>query len=700
MDNILLLKDIIDDQIVCLNPGDTLEKVVRIFRQYKITSIPIVDTNEKLLSVFTRPNLYDALLQGASLKEFIDPYINEKLVSLNGDMHFDELAEFAKDTPIGTFPVTDGEGKVIGVLTKANMVVTLIRKSEILYTQLKAILDSMHNGVIVVNNTGRISLVNSGAKRLFKKTEKDFLGLPLNDILPDLDLKPALSEGLIKVGLKSKYDEITTITNITPLINEDIIVGAVAIFQDLTDLEQIARELETVKALNKTLDTVLNIIYDGIIVIDENGYVTLCNRVFNEFLNMPQEKIVGKHITEIMKDSRLHNVAKTGIPEIGDIQTILGKPLIVSRLPIIRGGKSVGAVGKATFPQLPEVQELAYKISFLQNKVSFYQEEYEKNKTASAILEGIVEESASMKKIKSEIIQVAKSTSTVLITGESGTGKELVAQAIHTCSGRKTGAFVKVNCAAIPENLLEAEMFGYAPGAFTGALKKGKEGRFELANDGTILLDEVGDMPISLQVKILRVIQEREFERLGDTKTRKIDVRILAATNKDLKMAIAQGTFREDLYYRLNVIELRLPPLREHIEDIKPLVYKFIDKYNRILDANISVISASALEVLYRHSWPGNVRELENIIERAMNYARSGIIESIHFPPYLTLSLEHDPDKILPERGSYRSDLLRAEKEIILAAIDEAGGNKTKAAELLNLSRSRLYVKMKKYDIQ
>jgi transcriptional regulator with PAS, ATPase and Fis domain len=415
---------------------------------------------------------------------------------------------------------------------------------------------------------------------------------------------------------------------------------------------------------------------------------------------MPQEKIVGKHITEIMKDSRLHNVAKTGIPEIGDIQTILGKPLIVSRLPIIRGGKSVGAVGKATFPQLPEVQELAYKISFLQNKVSFYQEEYEKNKTASAILEGIVEESASMKKIKSEIIQVAKSTSTVLITGESGTGKELVAQAIHTCSGRKTGAFVKVNCAAIPENLLEAEMFGYAPGAFTGALKKGKEGRFELANDGTILLDEVGDMPISLQVKILRVIQEREFERLGDTKTRKIDVRILAATNKDLKMAIAQGTFREDLYYRLNVIELRLPPLREHIEDIKPLVYKFIDKYNRILDANISVISASALEVLYRHSWPGNVRELENIIERAMNYARSGIIESIHFPPYLTLSLEHDPDKILPERGSYRSDLLRAEKEIILAAIDEAGGNKTKAAELLNLSRSRLYVKMKKYDIQ
>ncbi|MHB1407451.1 MAG: sigma 54-interacting transcriptional regulator [Desulfitobacteriaceae bacterium] len=695
----MLLKDIMNEQIVFLNLGDTLEKVVRIFRQYKIASIPVVDSNEQLLSVFTRPNLYDALLKGASLTEPIDPYVNDRLVSLKEDMPFDELAEFAKDTPIGTFPVTQRDGKVVGVLTKANMVVTLIRKSEILNTQLKAILDSMYNGVIVVNNKGQITLINSGAERLFKKTEESCLGLPLNDMLPDLDLEPALVEGQIKVGLKLKHDAITTIANITPLINDSTIVGAIAIFQDLTDLEQVARELESVTALNKTLDTVLNIIYDGIIVIDENGLVALSNRALNDFLKMPPRKIIGKHITEIMTESRLHIVAKTGIPEICDIQTIVGKPLIVSSLPITKAGKTVGAVGKVTFPQSPEIKELADKLAFLQNKISYYQEQLEKTKTAGTILDAIVEESSSMKKIKDEIIQIAKSTSTVLITGESGTGKELVAQAIHMCSDRNKGAFVKVNCGAIPENLLEAEMFGYAPGAFTGALKNGKQGRFELANGGTILLDEVGDMPFSLQVKILRVIQEREFERLGDTKTRKIDVRILAATNKDLKIAIVKGTFREDLYYRLNVIGLHLPPLREHIEDIKPLVNKFIDKYNRILNANTSGITANALEVLSQHSWPGNVRELENIIERAVNYARSGSIEDVHFPPYLTISLDQVPHQVNSEKGSYRDGLVRAEKEMIIAAIDKVGGNKTKAAELLNLSRSRLYVKMKKYGI-
>lgn len=694
----MLLRDIMNERIVCLNPGDTLEKVVRIFRQYKIASIPVVDSEEKLLSVFTQPNLYDALLKGASLNESIAPYLNDRLESLTADMPFDELAEFAKDTPIGTFPVTDQEGKVVGVLTKANMVVTLIRQTEMLNAQLKAILDSMYNGVIVVNNKGVITLVNSGAERIFNTFVHTCLGQTFNDILPDLDLEPALVEGKVRVGLKYRFGKITTIANITPLINDDAIVGAIAIFQDLTDLEQVGKELESVKAVNKTLDTVINIIYDGIILVDEDGRVALSNQPLNDFLNMTSKDIIGKHIMEIMPDSRLHIVAQTGIPEICSIQNIQGKPLIVSRLPITRKGKTVGAVGKVTFPQLPEIQELADKLAFLQNKVMYYQEELEKTKTARVILDGIVAESSSMKRVKAEIVQVAKSTSTVLITGESGTGKELVAQAIHMGSDRKKGAFVKVNCAAIPDNLLETEMFGYAPGAFTGALKNGKQGRFELANGGTILLDEVGDMPLSLQVKLLRVIQEREFERLGDTKTRKIDVRILAATNKDLRKAIGNGTFREDLYYRLNVIGFHLPPLREHVEDIKPLTENFIKKYNRILNSNIRGISTGALEVLLRYRWPGNIRELENVIERAVNYVRKGLIDIVHFPPYLINTENFGANKVNLE-SSYRTGLIKAEKEMIISAIEKSGGNKTKAAQLLNLSRSRLYVKLKQYGI-
>ena len=692
------LRDIINDQVLYLYPGDILEKAVRILRQTKIDSIPVVDNDNNLLGVFTRSNLYDALLRGAALSEPIDQYINSGVVSLKADMPWDELAAFAKDTPIGAFPVIDQGNKLAGVLTKANMVVTLIRQADVLNAQLKAILDSIHNGVLAVNNKGNITLVNSGAERIFNIKVNEILDLPLVNLFPDLDLGPALNEGQVRAGVKFRFGKVTTIANITPLMNGEAIMGAVAIFQDLTDLEQVARELDSVKALNRTLDTVLNIIYDGLIVVDEKGKVTLSNRALNDFLNMEASQIVGKHISEVMTDSRLHMIAQTGIPETGDIQIIKDKPVIVSSMPIIRAGKTVGAVGKVTFPHMAEIQLLAEKLSFLQNKVNYYQEELEKTKTTRDILDGLIAESPPMKTIKTEISQIAQSTSTVLITGESGTGKELVAQAVHMCSDRRKGPFIKVNCAAIPENLLEAEMFGYAPGAFTGAAKGGKLGRFELADGGTILLDEVGDMPIALQVKILRVIQEREFERLGDTRTRKVDVRILASTNTDLRKAIEKGTFREDLYYRLNVIGLHIPPLRDHPEDIKSLVSRFIDKYNRILQANISGIQPGALAVLMKHTWPGNVRELENIVERAVNYARTGLIETIHFPPYLFNTVPNEGHK-QQDKGFYRTGLMKAEKEMIISAIEQAGGNKTKAAGILNLSRSRLYVKMKQYGI-
>lgn len=697
----MLLRDMIDDRILYLNPGDSLEKAVRIFKHHKIDTIPVVDREFKLLSAFTRSGLYEALLSGASLQEPIDPYVVSNVMSLQGELPYDEVADVVKNSPVGTAPVTDVEGKVIGIFTKANMVLTVLRKSELLNAQLKAILDSMYNGVIAVDCNGAITLVNSGAERILKIEEETYLGMPLDRVLPDLDLAPALERGEVKAGLKYRYGDIATVANITPLTDGKTVVGAIAIFQDLTDLEQVARELETVKALNRTLDTVLNIIYDGIVVVDEKGYITLTNRVFADFINTPAADITGRHVTEVLDGSRLHVVAKTGIPEIGDIQNIHGKPLIVSRLPIIRDGRAVGAVGKVVFPQLAEIQELAGKIGFLQNKVDYYQEEFQKTRTARDVLDGIVAESPAMKNIKQEIMQVARSKSTVLVTGESGTGKEVVVRAIHMCSDRSGGPFIKVNCAAISENLLETEIFGYAPGAFTGALKNGKPGRFELADVGTIFLDEIGDMSMALQAKILRVLQEREFERVGGTRSIKVDVRILAATNKDLRKAIFEGIFREDLFYRLNVINLHLPPLRERLEDIVPLTLGFVEKYNRILKADITGISESVMAALLRHSWPGNVRELENVIERAVNYARSGLIQTAHLPSYLinTVDQVQKGEIRREDASSYRSKLLEVERKIILSAIEKAGGNKTRAAQILNISRSRLYVKMKRLGL-
>lgn len=698
---ILLLKDIISNQVVYLRLGETLEKAVRDFRHNKIDIIPVVDSDMKLLGIFTRTNLYDALLNGASLNMAIDQYMNKTPYFLSDDLPYDEVAVIVKNSMVGAAPVIDAEERVVGVFNKADMVLALLERSELLNTKFQAILNSMHNGVIAINCKGFITLVNTGAERIFSIREENCLGLPLSDVLPDLDLTAALEHSEDNVMLKYRRGEISTVVNITPLTHMGKVVGAIAIFQDLTELNFVGRELEAVKEINRTLDTVLNIIGDGIIVVDEKGNVTLSNRIFDDFMDVSPENIIDRHVTEVISGSRLHIVAKTGIPETSDIQNIRGKSLIVSRLPIIKEGRVVGAVGRIIFPQLPEIKELAEKLVSLQNKVAYYEEELQKTKTAWDVMDGIIGESTAIKSIKQEIARVSKSTSTVLITGESGTGKELAAKAIHMCSDRSDGPFIKINCAAISESLLEAEIFGYAPGAFTGALKNGKPGRFELADGGTILLDEIADMSLALQAKILRVIQEREFERVGGTRSIRVNVRILAATNKELEKGIAEGTFREDLYYRLNVINIHLPPLWEHREDIEFLAKSFFKKYNRILGADVRGFEREVLDMLCRHRWPGNVRELENVVERAVNYARSGNIRIEHLPPYMLGEGERSGSeiKIPKESDSYREKMHEVERDLILEALEKAGGNKTRAAKILNLSRSRLYVKMKKYNM-
>ncbi|MDQ7093327.1 sigma 54-interacting transcriptional regulator [Desulfosporosinus sp. PR] len=695
----MLLQEGTNTKISYLNLGDTIAKAVKIFMDLKIAIIPVLNEQGRLLSVFSRSSLYRAILDGATHKDVIDPYLIKEVISIADDVSDDQLADFVKVSSVGSVPVVNKEGKVLGLLCKANMVMTLFRHSELLNEQLKAILNSMHNGVIAVDGQGLVTHVNIGASRILGLKANTSLGQPCNELLPNLDLKAALIHGEVKIGLKYRHRHITMVVNITPLIIGGNIAGGIVIFQDLTDLEQAAKELETVKALNKTLDTVLNIIHDGIIAVDERGKTTLVNQAMADFLMLRPEEIIGKPITDFMETSRLHIVASTGVSETSDVLTIQGKPLIVSRLPIIREGDVVGAVGKAVFPQLAEVRELAEKLRFLENKVTFFQEELQKNKTAQEALKTIIAESTEMKKLKEEISIVALSSSTVLITGESGTGKEGVAHAVHLCSDRCKGPFIKVNCAAMPENLMEAEMFGYVGGAFTGAAKAGKPGRAEMADGGTLFLDEIGDMPLALQSKLLRVLQDREFERLGSTKSIKVNVRILAATNKNLNKAISEGEFRADLYYRLNVINLHLPPLRERAEDIEPLIHFFITKFNHILTANVTGITDDAMRVLLNYTWPGNIRELENVIERAVNYTRSGLIQLTHLPDQI-LSISSSKSQVITGTIRHQDKIGRIERNMIVVALEKTGGNKTKAAKLLNLSRSRLYDKLNKYDLK
>ncbi|MEE9934993.1 MAG: sigma-54 dependent transcriptional regulator [Deltaproteobacteria bacterium] len=317
---------------------------------------------------------------------------------------------------------------------------------------------------------------------------------------------------------------------------------------------------------------------------------------------------------------------------------------------------------------------------------------------------GIIGASRSTREIFDAITRVAPTTTTILITGETGTGKELVAEAIHRNSPRKKNPLIKINCAAIAETLMESELFGYEKGAFTGAAIT-KPGRFELAHKGTLFLDEVGEIPRDMQVKLLRVLQEQEFERVGGLKTIRVDVRIIAATNRNLQQSVQEGSFREDLFYRLNVFPIAVPPLRERTDDILPLVEFFVEKFNRKLDLAVTGIAPAVMDMFLRYPWPGNIRELENLIERMMLLARTPLITADEVPPEFKAGLEAEAlaeaagDK-KPFKDRMRTHMENAEKQMILQCLEESGGNVTRAAKLLGLSRKGLQLKMIKYNLR
>jgi len=696
----MLLKDMMSKDVPSLFRGDSIARAIFLFRHSKVDLLPVIDKDMRLVGVFTRKNFLDALLKKATLDDSIDPYFTATPHSMLWDTPYEVIKDNLEMSKIGTAPVIDDEGKVCGIFSKTNMVLILLKKSELLNAQIKATLDAMHNAVVAVDKYKVVTLLNRSAERLLKHTGESCVGKPVEDLLPGISLDQTLA-GIARVGYKYRIGDTVTIVNMLPISGNRSIDGAVIVMQDLTEFEQVARELEIIKELNRTLDTVLNIINDGIVVVDRDGVVSLVNRVLADYLNTNVQDLVGRHVTEVLKNSRLHIVARTGIPELSEIMSIGEDQLIVSRLPVIRNGSPVGAVGKIIFPYRDEIKELVRKFNSLQNKLSYYEDELKKASREIFDVSNIIAESPGMIRVLNEAKKVSRGSSTVLITGESGTGKELIARAIHAYSERRKCPFIMVNCAAIPENLLESELFGYAPGAFTGADRNGKPGRFELADKGAVFLDEIGDMSLNLQAKLLRVLQERSFERLGSTKTINVDVRIISATNKDLEKAIKEGSFREDLFYRLNVINLRLPPLRERPEDIEPLVGHIIDRLNRIMRTNITGVSVDAMKILKDYHWPGNIRELENVLERAVNFVTEGSIKPVHIPSHLLRCDLADIDGGTEyAEDTLVSRLRQAERDVILEALEKTGGNISRAAKILSVSRTHLYIKMDKLGIK
>lgn len=452
-------------------------------------------------------------------------------------------------------------------------------------------------------------------------------------------------------------------------------------------------EIEKIKMESKALEIFFENTSECLVLVDKDGYIVKMNNAYLNFLQIKHDDYIGRHVTDVIENTRLHIVAQTGEEEIDQIQRINGHDAVTSRIPIIEEGKVTGAIGKVMFKNFREVNMLYKKLEEANSELINYKERLKKVQGNYFALDNIIGSNKKILDLKETIRRVANSDSTVLITGESGTGKEVFANAIHEISNRRDKNFVKINCAAIPENILESELFGYEEGAFTGAKKGGKIGKFEMAHEGTLFLDEIGDMSFDMQSKMLRVLQDKVVERVGGNSPKKINVRLIAATNQNLLKKIEKGEFREDLYYRLNVLLLELPPLRERLDDIEPLCNFFISKYNNKFGIYIEKIDDAAMDYLMNYTWPGNIRELENVIERAYNFVDGN-----------TINVKQLPEKIIKGRGivsvgDLKNNLNSLEKQLIVDTLKACGGNKSKASKTLKINRASLYQKMKKYGL-
>jgi len=440
----------------------------------------------------------------------------------------------------------------------------------------------------------------------------------------------------------------------------------------------------------KFLMAVLDNPCEGILAIDDRGIVTFVNTFFLNTLNTAEEHILGKKVWDALPGCRLYETVLQGHSQWGENLKVGGRDFLIMRFPIKRDGKTVGAAVKTIFPDMATAREVTSRVGQPTRVV-------ESRRPLFTCMD-IIGETPPMLMAKKLARKAARTDSTLLITGESGTGKEVFAQAIHNRSVRREAPFIKVNCAAIPENLLESELFGFVDGAFTGATRGGKPGKFELADGGTIFLDEMGDMPLVMQAKLLTVLQEKEVERIGSTKSTQLNVRFIAATNQDLQMLVQKGRFREDLYYRLKVLEIPIAPLRERIPDIPLIAEHLIGKINRRIGSDIQGVTPESMKQMMVYYWPGNVRELENMIEQAINWSEDTFIDLTGLlapvEPCKTQVTRHD----LPG-SSFHKSVTQTERDLILSALIQAGGNKARAARILNMQRSVLYKKMARLKV-
>lgn len=661
----------------------------------------------------------DAL--GLKKEEAIGKYIcdvipNSKLPEILKTGRIDQADVWdinGRDSIVTRLPIMKN-GEIIGAVGKslfldmsgAQVFMQKLQEKEEEFEALSAALtESPYMVYVIVDKDGYITTMNQTYLDAYGLKKEDVLGKHILEVVPNSELPTVLKTGRIDEAVIWSINGRDTIMSRMPVMKDGKIIGAIAksLFLDMSGARILMQKLqESEKEFQAVSEALIESPYMVYVIVDKDGIITAMNQTYLAALGLEKSEVVGRHILDVTPNSLLPEILKTGRIDPADIYPINGQDYIITRLPIIKDGQIIGACARSLFMDMSGAKILMKKLQETEKELNLYKEELRQGYRASWQFSDLTGESPAFAAARSIAKQAAQTVSTVLITGESGTGKELFAHAIHSRSNRNMHPFVRINCAALPENLLESELFGYEEGAFTGAKKGGKPGKFELAAGGTIFLDEIGDMPLAMQTKLLTVLQDRMVERVGGTNPVYLNVRVIAATNRDLEQLVAEGKFRQDLYYRLNVVRLNIPSLRDRTDDIPLLVNVLLERINKRLGTSITIVSNKAIELLQNYAWPGNIRELENLLERALNLAdmnRENSITIKHFPS-LVEKVYFQPEQIDGTNATLPEAIEQLERQIIAQALEQTNGNKVQTAKMLGIHSSALYRKLAKYGLE
>lgn len=670
-----------------VHPKQSIGEAIEHYLANESNCVPVVDDENRPLGILTIYRVLEALRQGKSLHTPVDRIYARDIQSVNQEVGFDSV----RDLPLERLLVLDDTGSLVGVLSKIELVNRIFEAFDLTANELKTLLMTVPLGILALDTNGVVTEINGAAAELLDVPGNAAYGRDVGTLLQGELESAEILRGMPPQTLNVRG--VRCVAQSRRILREGEPHGAVIVFQDISELDAMSRELDSVRTLLGELDVIVSTLPDPLVVLDEAGKDVYVNDRARESLpsiaallcNQDLENDLERSVSDIVRRAVQGGYAEKFCKVLTGED---GREIILKYSP-------VRDFHQRAVRHVFHVQDVT-EMNRLRRESARNLEELHELRSRRQARDGFIYRSRVMHEVMNQVRKVAMVESTVLILGESGVGKGEIARRIHSCGTRTDKPFMTLNCGAIPENLLESELFGYERGAFTGAERSGKMGILEVANHGCLFLDEIGEMPFSLQVKLLHFLQDSEIMRVGGSRPIKLDVRIISATNKDLFSLVEQGQFRKDLFYRLNVVPIQIPPLRERVEDILPLAHFSLKRINKKYGQGKRLCTETC-NLLERYSWPGNVRELVNVIERITIMSDDDVLSPTTLPAYFNYT-GGEQEACRNQSDCLRTALENLEQSMIRCALKKHGSLRP-ASKALGISHPTLLRKMRKYGI-